>query len=82
MRAKKSTYSSFFFQPFLHGVGGFFLFLSILLLTKLLAFWLGTQNSFRIETEDAILSSVGFILLSLIRLLDNFKSKESDHLKS
>jgi len=82
MRAQKSTYSSFLFQPLIHGVGGFFLFLSILLLTKLLAYWLGTQSSFSIDTEDAILSSVGFILLALIRLLDNFKSKETEQIKN
>ena len=82
MRAKKTFYSNFLLQPVLHGVGGFFLFLSILLLTKMLAFWLGTQSSFRLETEDLILSSVGFILLALIRFLDNFKSKEAEQVKN
>lgn len=82
MRAKKSFYYSFLFQPLLHGVGGFFLFFSILLLTKALAYWLGTQSTFSIETEDVILSLVGFILLGLIRILDNFKTKEVEQLKN
>jgi len=76
MRAKKTFYSSFLFQPLLHGLGGFFLFFSILLLTKSLAYWLGTQPTFSIDSEDFILSMVGFVLLSLIRVLDNFRSKE------
>ncbi|KAF0149733.1 MAG: hypothetical protein FD143_2714 [Ignavibacteria bacterium] len=82
MRAKKTFYSSFVLQPILHGVVGFFVFFSILLLTKLLAFWLGTQSHFSIETEDVILSFVGFILLGLIRMFDNFKSKEVEQLKN
>lgn len=81
MTTKKTFYSSFLFQPLLHGVGGFFLFFSILLLTKALAYWLGTQPSFKIEMEDVILSLVGFILLGLIRILDNFRSKEVENFK-
>lgn len=82
MRARKIFYSSFVFQPVLHGVAGFFLFFSILLLIKLLAYWFGTQSSFSIGTEDVVLSFVGFILLGLIRMLDNFKSKEVERLKN
>jgi uncharacterized membrane protein len=76
MKSKKTFYSSFLFQPLLHGVGGFFLFFSILILTKALAYWLETQPSFKIVMDDVILSLVGFLLFGLIRVLDNFRSKE------
>jgi hypothetical protein len=75
MRAKKSFYSSFLVQPILNGVGGFFIFLVILILTKLIAYWLGTQATFSVVFEDVILSSVGFLLFFLIKFLENFRSK-------
>ena len=66
-----SLFKTFFIQPFSNGLFGFALFFSILLLTKALASFLKIQKGFSIDFDDVILSSIGFILLFLIKLLEN-----------
>lgn len=70
-----NTLLRFFLIPFRSGLLGFSTFFSILLVTKLLGFLLGTREVFNIDMEDLLLSMVGFILVFLIRLLENFKEK-------
>ncbi len=66
-----SHFKTFFIEPVSNGLFGFALFFTILLLTKGLASILGIQKVFTIDFDDVILSSIGFILLFLIKLLEN-----------
>ena len=55
------------------GIGGYFLFLFILLATKSISVFIQTTGELQIELTDFILPVIGFILLSLIRFLENFR---------
>ncbi len=66
-----SLFKTFFIEPISNGLFGFALFFSILLLTKGLASFLNIQKGFSIDFDDVILSLIGFILLFLIKLLEN-----------
>jgi len=72
----KTFFKSFFLLPFINGLFGFTLFFTILFLTKSFSSWIGSIEVFTIDIEDVVLSSIGFILLFLIKFLENFAEKE------
>ncbi len=55
------------------GIGGYFLFLGILFLTKLISVIVQSETSISHEPTDFILPLIGFFLLFLIKILENFK---------
>lgn len=59
-----------------NGIAGFVIFFSILLFTKLLGSMIGAQYKFNLAVEDILLSVIGFVLLFLIKFLENFKPKK------
>jgi len=63
--------------PIRSGLFGFAMFFTILLAVKLFSYVIGTYSFFAIELTDLALSSIGFVLLFLIRELENFKEKEA-----
>ncbi len=69
----KNTFKNFFVLPFSNGVFGFALFFTILLLTKFIAFGIGSIPKFIIDMDDVVLSLIGFVLMGLIKLLENFQ---------
>ena len=62
--------------PLKAGVFGFAIFITILLMVKLFSYIIGTYDYFAIELSDIELSVIGFVLLFLIRFLENFKEEE------
>ncbi len=78
---KNDSFKSFFFlyviSPVKSGLAGFAAFFSILMITKALGYLLGTQPTFNIIFDDVLLSSIGFVLVFLIRFLENLKDKEN-----
>ena len=68
---------NFVFYPVRAGLFGFALFFTILLFAKFFGYLSNSYNSFAIDVEDIALSALGFILVFLIRLLQNFKGKQS-----
>ncbi|MCF6269597.1 MAG: hypothetical protein L3J41_07795 [Melioribacteraceae bacterium] len=66
----------YIWAPLKSGLFGFAIFFTILLAVKLFSYAIGTYNYFAIELTDLQLSSIGFVLLFLIRELENFKEKE------
>ena len=64
-------------EPFKAGLFGFAIFISILLLVKLISYVIGSYNYFSLELADIQLSLVGFVLLFLIRFLENFKENSN-----
>ena len=66
------------FIPIKSGIFGFATFFTILVITKLLSYGIGTAEYFLIDAYDVLLSGIGFILVFLIRFLENFKEKSDD----
>lgn len=64
-------------NPIKSGIFGFSAFFSILLVTKLFSYWIGTYDEFAVDLDDVLLSVIGFILVFLIKFLENFKQDES-----
>ncbi len=68
----KTHMTSALFGAFL----GFFLFFLIILIVKTTSYWLGIINQFQIESEDILLSVIGLVLMSLIKILEELRLKE------
>jgi len=63
----------YFFIPTKAGIFGFITFFAILSVTKYLSYLIGTQLNFDIMIDDVLLSSIGFLLAFLIKILENLK---------
>lgn len=64
-------------KSLLAGIGGYFLFLFILLVTKSISVVVQSSGKLQFELADFILPVIGFILLSLIKFLENFRDSET-----
>lgn len=73
----QSTLLNYIFQPFRYGIFGFISFFMVLVAAKYMGYLIGTHNSFEIDFEDALLSMLGFVLVFLIKFLENLKEKSS-----
>ena len=67
----------FVLKPIGFGILGFIMFLGVLIITKFLGCCVGTIEKFVIEIDDLLLSVLGFVLVFLIKFLENFRDKES-----
>ncbi len=67
----------FVLKPIETGLIGFATFFTILIITKYLSYLIGTVEEFIVDIEDLILSAIGFILMFLIKFLENFKKEEA-----
>ena len=75
----ESKTTAFFFnikKSILAGIGGYFLFLTILMVTKGISVFIQVNESWKMETTDFILPVIGFILLGLIKLLETFRDSD------
>lgn len=69
---------SYVFIPLKSGIFGFATFFTILVITKLISYAIGTAEYFLIDVYDVLLSGIGFILGFLIRFLENFKDDDGE----
>jgi ABC-type Mn2+/Zn2+ transport system permease subunit len=69
--------NDYIIHPLNEGFFGFGIFLSVLACSKFFSFLIGNIKSFTIDDKDVILSSVGFICLFLISILNNFNSEKN-----
>ncbi len=74
-KVPNQVFSKYVFSPLKGGIGGFAIFFSILIFTKLLAYFIGVQNIFNIDFSDVLLSTIGFVLVFLIKFLENFQKR-------
>jgi hypothetical protein len=65
----------FIISPLKAGFSGFAIFFTVLIFTKLVAYGFGIYPSFEMDINDVWLSLIGFLLLFLIRLLENLSNK-------
>lgn len=69
----RSRLKLFIIIPMARGVQGFIFFFVVILLLKILQNAINPSMRILIESEDALLAMLGFILLFLIALLKNFQ---------
>lgn len=69
------SFLKFVLLPLRAGLLGFSIFLIILIVTKWISYLIGTNDNLTIDVEDVYLSVIGFILLFLIKFLENFKEE-------
>ena len=69
--------SKFFIKPMENGIIGFLVFFLVVECSKYFAYIIGSQETFKIENDDFLLSLIGFVLFFLIRLLENFKDEKN-----
>ncbi|KUO62456.1 hypothetical protein APF79_08105 [bacterium BRH_c32] len=74
-KPRRFDLTNFLLRPILAGVLGFVIFLVVLSLTKYLGSLLTTDVVFKIEGNDFLLAAIGFVLLSLIEVLKNFRQE-------
>ena len=66
---------SFFFKPFVSGLYGFAAFFTVLIFAKGIIYLLGFTEQYIVSGEDVLFSILGFVLVFLIKLIDNIKHK-------
>lgn len=71
--SKSKNFIVNFKDSLIGGIWGYILFLGILMLTKVISGYILSNGEFTIETPDFILPVIGFILLFLIKYLENYK---------
>lgn len=74
-KQRRFDLTNFLLRPFLAGILGFVIFLVVLSLTKYLGSVLTTDIVFRVESNDFFLAAIGFVLMSLIEILKNFRQE-------
>ncbi|MDX9923738.1 MAG: hypothetical protein RBS48_03155 [Ignavibacteriaceae bacterium] len=74
-KPRRFDLTNFLLRPILAGILGFVIFLVVLSLTKYLGSLLTTDVVFKIESNDFLLAAIGFVLLSLIEVLKNFRQE-------
>lgn len=67
---------SYFFNPVKGGIFGFAAFFGLLSGIKYLSFLIGNRPKFNLDITDVTLSLLGFVLVFLIKFLENFQEKE------
>ena len=63
----------YIYYPIRAGLVGFSLFFTTIFLSKYIGFLVKNSNRFVIDINDVVLSLLGFILLGLIKLLENIR---------
>ncbi|MBM4171011.1 MAG: hypothetical protein FJ214_03985 [Ignavibacteria bacterium] len=69
-----SKLNRFLLKPMQSGLLGLILFFSLILLMKVLSSWIYGDERVSVETDDFLLSLVGFVLLFFVQFLSNFNS--------
>lgn len=73
---KKNKFGFDLYSALGAGLAGFTVFFVILLAAKYVGTLFGSISSFNIQTEDILLSLIGFTLLFLIKLLENLTKQK------
>ncbi len=78
---KKEEYKGFYYkyllQPFISGLMGFALFFFAIVVIKFSKSFIFTDTIFVFDISDVIISSGGFVLAFLYKLLDQIRDKEN-----
>jgi|GEM_PF-813242 len=66
----------FIFYPIRAGLFGFAMFFTTIFVSKYIGYLVKNSPEFYIDINDVVLSLLGFVLLWLIKFLENFKAAE------
>lgn len=77
MGVNKNILQRYCISPIRCGLGGFFIFLLVIALTKLLGTIFGNNIKFVFEIEDLLLATIGFVMFFVIRILNNINEKKA-----
>jgi len=72
----KDSISKYCIHPIKCGFIGFAIFLLVIIGTKFLGAVLGSFEKFTLDMEDFVLSTIGFIMFFLIKILNNFNERQ------
>lgn len=72
----KSNLKTYLLHPIYIGIMGFAAFFSLILLTKLFGYFLGTNNEFNLQLNDVIYSLTGFVFAAGIKFFEFFGKEE------
>lgn len=73
------TLRDFIIQPVKAGLIGFVTFISILISIKYISSLLNVNENFFVDLDDIYVSFVGFVLMFLVRFIENFKPKDTEN---
>jgi hypothetical protein len=74
IKIKYSILLAYIFYPIRAGLFGFSLFFTTICISKYIGYLVKNSQEFSVDINDVILSLLGFVLLWLIKLLENLKS--------
>lgn len=73
---KSPFFLKYIFYPIRAGLFGFSLFFTTIFISKYIGFLVKNSEEFSVDINDVILSLLGFVLLGLIKLLENIKPEK------
>ncbi len=65
---------NFVIYPSYAGLFGFAAFFTVLVLSKIIGYYIGVTHFFDVQIDDVVLSLVGFVLVFLIRFLESIRT--------
>jgi hypothetical protein len=77
MTGYSSRTYKYFVSPLKSGLMGFSFFFSILMFTKLFGYVFKLNLTFDVDIKDVVISTLGFGLLFLYKLMENFKKERN-----
>lgn len=69
-----SLLKDFIIYPSYAGLFGFAAFFTVLVLSKIIGYYIGVTHFFDVQIDDVVLSLVGFVLVFLIRILESIRA--------
>ena len=67
---------TYLLNPLSAGLAGFAAFFSLILLTKLFGYFIGTNDTFSLEVSDVIYSLTGFVFAAGVKFFEFFGKEE------
>jgi len=75
-------FNIFLLQPFKTGLYGFAAFFTVLIFTRGITVLFGFIDSYIVNIDDVYFSLLGFVMVFLIKLLENIKNSKNKKLSS
>ncbi|MGD8307693.1 MAG: hypothetical protein PVF17_13630, partial [Ignavibacteria bacterium] len=72
-----SLLNYFLLQPIKSGLYGFLAFFIVLALAKGVLYFVGISEKYDLNVDDAVFSLLGLIIVSIAKLVENIKDKET-----
>lgn len=74
---KNTPIKNFIIKPLFAGLYGYAIFFTVIIICKAMGCYVGTVNQFIIDSGDSLLALIGFVLMFMIRFMENFSRDDS-----